>query len=136
MAAITGKNAEIKVATAGGSPTNLLGANNWQITTDVAMIEDTDFETDGWVTNLAGNKSWTGTIDFSWQLPDAATNQAVLEDAAFDGTKCEGSFLTDGAKGYSGEFYVNSFAVSTPQNDRVTVSASITGNGKLTPIRD
>lgn len=134
MAAITGKDATIKIAHKGGEVANLLGANNWQITVDVAMIEDTDFETDGWVTNLPGNRSWTGTIDFSWQVPDASTNQAILEAAALNGTLCTGEFTTDGTHGYKGDFYVNSFPVTVPQGDRVTCSVSITGNGKLEPL--
>lgn len=115
----------------GDAVASLLGANNWQITVDVSMIEDTDFETEGWVTNLAGNKSWTGTIDFSFQIPDAATGQQILEEAVLNGELLEGEFTTDGTNGYKGQFYINSFPVSVPQNDRVTVSASMTGNGKL-----
>lgn len=134
MAAITGKNATIKIGGVSEALTSLLGANNWQITVDVSMIEDTDFETQGWVTNLAGNKSWTGTIDFSFQIPDASTGQSILQEAALNGTLLEGEFTTDGTNGYKGQFYVNSFPITTPQNDRVTVSASITGSGKLEPI--
>lgn len=134
MAAITGKNATIRIGKTSDELTRLLGANQWQITVDVSMIEDTDFETEGWVTNLAGNKSWTGTIDFSFQIPDAATGQRLIEEAALNGTLLEGEFTTDGVNGYKGQFYVNSFPVTTPQNDRVTCSVSITGNGKLEPL--
>src|SRR5690606_26887054 len=104
MAAITGKNATIKIGKTPTELTRLLGANNWQITVDVSMIEDTDFETEGWVTNLAGNKSWTGTIDFSFQIPDAATGQRLIEEAALNGTLLEGEFTTDGVNGYKGQF--------------------------------
>lgn len=134
MAAITGKDATIKAAVKGSAVQTITGSNNWSITIDVAMVEDTDFETEGWVENLAGNKSWTGTIDFSWEVADAGTNQAVLENAALNGTLLSGEFTVDGTNGYKGDFYVNSFPITTPQADRVTCSASITGNGKLERI--
>lgn len=104
-----------------------LGFFNWVATPEVAMVDSTDFQSDGWTENIAGNKSWTATADQHWR------NDESLQ--YWLGKPLPVSFYVDDSGGnlyrYEGIGYINSDALTVPQGEIANRSTSFTGDGIL-----
>lgn len=102
-----------------------LGFFSWSLAIDQTMHDATDFQSDGWVDNISGNRSWTAQAEQHWR------NDEHLADWA--GELLPVSFyVDDGATRkwrYEGVGYVSQDAVTTPQGDIVNRTLQFTGHG-------
>jgi hypothetical protein len=108
-----------------------LGFFSWTLTTDQAVVEATDFQSDGWVENVPANRSWTAQAEQHWR------SEEQLND--WIGELLPVSFYVDDRDGklfrYEGVGYVSQEALTTPQGDIVNRTLQFTGDGAVWPRR-
>lgn len=102
-----------------------LGFFSWTLTVDVTMHDATDFQSDGWVENVDGNRSWTAQAEQHWR------NEEHLND--WVGELLPVTFYVDDTPGrlwrYEGVGYVSQDALEVPQGDIVDRTMQFTGDG-------
>lgn len=106
-----------------------LGFFSWSLTTDVTMHDATDFQSDGWVENISGNRSWTAQAEQHWRSDEQLTDWI---DKLLPVT-----FYTDDSAGrkwrYEGVGYLNQDALTVPQGEIVDRTLTFTGDGGVYP---
>lgn len=124
MATVSGNEGIVKIGT-----TAVAKVQEFSITTE-ANVERDDGMSEAWQTAAVGKKRWTGTLTALYDAADAG--QALVEE----GDTGTGNFYPagdgTGKKYYTGAFVVASVEHRQNQDDRVSLSISVTGNGALT----
>lgn len=118
-----------------GTPTKIAQVREATLTVETSEIETTNFDSNGWVENIPGLKSWS--VDAEAEFDPADTSHSDLFDALVNGeTLTINLYPKDAAsqKGFSGSAIVTSFEVGVPVDDVVTVSLTLTGTGALSSI--
>ena len=104
-----------------------MGFFSWTLTIDVVQHEVANFQTDGWVENVPGNKSWTAQAEQHWNSTDK------LDD--WIGELLPVTFFVDDQSTrkwrYEGVGYISQDAVTTPQGELVTRTIRFTGDGPV-----
>lgn len=102
-----------------------LGFFSWTLTPDVSIHEVTDFQSEGWTENIAGNRSWSAQAEQHWR------NEEKMDD--WVGEMLPISFYVDDRAGakhrYEGVAHVSQDALTVPQGDIVDRTIQFTGDG-------
>lgn len=106
-----------------------LGFFSWSLNFETNILQTSDFQSDGWMFGVDGNRSWTAQAEQYWR---------VSEDLAdWAGNLLPISFYVDSRPGreirYEGVGYVNQDVINTPQGDLVSRTLSFTGDGPVWP---
>lgn len=116
---------EVRVSGSAYELEEKLGFFSWTLTFDVTMHDATDFQSDGWVENIDGNRSWTAQAEQHWR------SEEHLDD--WVGQLLPVSFYVDDSPGrqwrYEGVGYVSQDALTVPQGDIVNRTMQFTGDG-------
>jgi TP901-1 family phage major tail protein len=118
-----------------GSAVKIAQVRDATLSIEASEIDVTSFDSNGWVENIAGLKSWS--VDAEALFDPADASQQDVYDALVEGTALSIQlFPKDAAsqKGYAGTVIVTSFEVGVPLDDAVTVSLTLTGSGALESV--
>jgi predicted secreted protein len=88
----------------------------------------------GWANHIYGQRSWDISVDGVASFVATTGNIAVLSAAITGRTSVAIKFApsTAGQVQFTGSASVNGLTISAPNEDTVTISGTITGNGVLT----
>lgn len=132
MSATAGKNAKL-LFTVGSTPTQLGEVISFSIETTIGTIDASTLASE-WKTFLAGQGSWSGSIECFYDPTDAA--QADILTKAMAKTVCAITVrpLGDGAgkTQLSGNCFITSLPVSASIDGAVSISFPFQGTGALT----
>lgn len=95
-----------------------------------AVIDNTELA-DTWTTHIAGQNSWSGSVECHWDETDT-NGQVALTIGASVTLNLYPEGATTGDKYWSGTATVNSLSVSSASGSTVQASFSFTGNGVVT----
>jgi TP901-1 family phage major tail protein len=115
----------------GGTPTWTVvgGQSGATLSRETNVIEVTSKES-GWTENLAGIKSWSIDCDGYVVISDIAYE--ALETAWEDGTEIKVHIVVPSGNTYEGSAIISKFPLEAKQDDALTFSISLAGNGALT----
>lgn len=136
MGATASKVSVLKV-TIDATPTALIEVRSFSIETSLGTIDASTLSTD-WKKFLAGQASWSGSIECFYDPEDAA--QAELLANGRIGTECTITVQPLGAGAgktqLSGKCIITNSGISCSSEEAVTVSISFQGNGELSMSAD
>lgn len=122
-----------------GVPVAIAGQNGLTVSVEADTAESLTKDGDGeWLTQLAGQKSWSISTDGLWAVDDDGRN--MIMDALANGTLlCAGVYLREKISGDAvkltpirkGMVNVTSDELNAPADDNVTYSVELTGTGPL-----
>lgn len=118
-----------------GTPVKIAQVREATLSIEASEIETTSFDSNGWVENIPGLKSWS--VDAEALFDPADATHTDLYEALVNGEILTINLYPKdaaSAKGYSGSVIVTSFEVGVPNDDAVTVSLTLTGTGALSSI--
>lgn len=106
------------------------------ITIEQEVLDATSFDSNGWVQNIGGLKSWEVEAEALYRDNDT-NGQTALYAALVNGTSASVILYpkdSTSAIGYSGSVIVTSFEVGVPVDDVVPITLSMTGTGALSTV--
>ena len=118
----------------------LLGAqkiaslSSWKLSIKQSLIDVSHFGNDGWDEVVAGNCSWEGSLEGSWEVCDDAQGQGAIQAALTSGADLTVNFFTEESKTsekYSGKIKIESIDIDTAPKEIVKISVKFKGNGAL-----
>lgn len=86
----------------------------------------------GWAENLAGVKSWD--IECEGYVVTGDSAYVALETAWETGTAIDVEIRVPSGSTYKGSAIISEFPLEAPQDDALTFSISLVGNGALTKV--
>lgn len=125
MANHKGSEGVVKV----GSDT-VLEVRGFSVNEKMSPIDDTELG-DAWVTQQAGEKSWSAQVECYWDETDS-TGQEALSIGASVTLNLYPEGATSGDKFYSGVALVTDIGVAVTRNGITTRTISVAGAGTLT----
>jgi len=105
------------------------GQSGATLNRETNVIEVTSKES-GWAENLSGVKSWSIEAEGYVVVSDAAYD--ALETAWENGDEIEVEIRVPSGKTYKGKAIISEFPLEAPQDDALTFSITLQGNGALT----
>jgi TP901-1 family phage major tail protein len=112
-----------------GTPAVVVGGqSSATINRSMEVIETTDKTSGGWVTKIGGIKEWSVDMDAFMCVGDAgykALNDAFKNRETVDVETAIGDTL------YKGKALISDFPIEAPQDDAVTFSITLEGDGEL-----
>lgn len=131
---IAGYKARLKVSTStAGSVAALASLRNFTINAQLNPIDVTTHESSGISDFIAGVSQWSGSAEL-FSVTSNATHKGVY-DVLAGKIKVNGEFLPTGSSSdglYSGELFITSWGLNSPENDGLGASVSFQGTGALT----
>lgn len=103
------------------------------LTVNQAEIDATSYDSQGWMENIVGLKSWEMSTE-SLYLSANNAGQLSVWNSLIAGATMWFRFLPktgNNRRGYQGQGFTTSFEVNVPVDDAVSVSLSIIGTGIL-----
>ncbi|WP_249716281.1 phage tail tube protein [Paenibacillus sp. J31TS4] len=131
---MTGMYAKL-YAVAQATRTPIAEGTEVSISVEADEIETTSFDSNGWKEAEPGIRSWS--LDHDAFYVDGDAGQDDLYDALVTGAKIEVEFFpknATGVKGWAGRAIVTSWEMGTPVDDAITISVSLSGDGKLNRV--
>ena len=115
---------------------NVVVANlsNWKLSIKQSLIDVSHFGNDGWDEVVAGNCSFEGSFEGSYDKSDT-NGQVAIQKAIVSGEDLEISFMTDKndeADKYVGKVKVETIDIDTSPKEIIKISVKFKGNGALT----
>ena len=130
MSAIAGKGGFVKINT------NVIGeVQTWSCDIGTNVIGTTAMLKEGiqWKNFIAGVSEWTVSMELSWDIPTAGSNQAAINTASLQGTLLSAIELYANATNYyTGDGIITSANVNNDVQDKVSYMVEIQGTGALT----
>ena len=127
MTAIAGKDGLIKV---GAGSNTVAETSNWSLDISTDTI-DVTAHGDEWREFIAGLRSWSGSIEASWDMTDTNGQKALQDLMTGTPAVIAVELYANASNYYSGDIWVTGISVGTPVEGKVSVSFDFTGNGQL-----
>ena len=129
--AVAGKNAGLYI---GSTPTKIAETTEANLSVNGTTIDTTNFDSNEWGEFINGTKSWSINVTANFKATDtngqiAAINNIFLSEQT--AIPVELRLTSAAAPKFSGNAIVSNVSVSTPVNDKVTLSFTLTGSGAL-----
>jgi hypothetical protein len=125
--ALAGKAGSVKINSTPVTTVALI--NSWNGTLSGAMYDQTSLG-DNWTSDVAGLKSFTGSISGQWNVTTDA-GQTTLHNAVLNGATVGLNLFTNGTDAYEGTFNIDSFATTDPVNGLVSFTANFRNFGQV-----
>ena len=115
---------------------NVVVANlsNWKLSIKQSLIDVSHFGNDGWDEVVAGNCTFEGSFEGSYDKSDT-NGQMAIQKAIVSGEDLEISFMIDKddeADKYVGKVKVETIDIDTSPKEIIKISVKFKGNGALT----
>ena len=115
---------------------NVVVANlsNWKLSIKQSLIDVSHFGNDGWDEVVAGNCTFEGSFEGSYDKSDT-NGQVAIQKAIVSGEDLEISFMmdkNDEADKYVGKVKVETIDIDTSPKEIIKISVKFKGNGALT----
>jgi len=129
--AVAGKNAGLYI---GESPAKIAETTEANLSVNGTTIDTTNFDSNEWGEFINGTKSWSISVTANFKASDtngqiAAINNIFLSEQT--AIPVELRLTSAAAPKFAGNAIVSNVSVSTPVNDKVTLSFTLTGSGAL-----
>lgn len=108
--------------------------SSWKLSIKQSLQEVSHFGNNGWDEVIAGNCSWEGSLEGSYDKSDTQ-GQLAIQKAIVSGEDLSVEFIVDendDADKYTGNVKVESIDIDTAPKDVVKISIKFKGNGELT----
>lgn len=108
--------------------------SNWKLSIKQSLIDVSHFGNDGWDEVVAGNCSFEGSFEGSYDKSDT-NGQMAIQKAIVNGEDLEISFMmdkNDEADKYVGKVKVETIDIDTSPKEIIKISVKFKGNGALT----
>lgn len=108
--------------------------SSWKLSIKQSLQEVSHFGNNGWDEVIAGNCSWEGSLEGSYDKSDAQ-GQLAIQKAIVSGEDLLVEFIVDendDTDKYTGNVKVESIDIDTAPKDVVKISIKFKGNGELT----
>ena len=108
--------------------------SNWKLSIKQSLIDVSHFGNEGWDEVVAGNCSFEGSFEGSYDKSDT-NGQVAIQKAIVSGEDLEISFMTDEndeADKYVGKVKVETIDIDTSPKEIIKISVKFKGNGALT----
>ena len=108
--------------------------SNWKLSIKQSLIDVSHFGNEGWDEVVAGNCSFEGSFEGSYDKSDT-NGQVAIQKAIVSGEDLEISFMTDKndeADKYVGKVKVETIDIDTSPKEIIKISVKFKGNGALT----
>jgi len=107
-------------------------ATSHSLTSSREMINTTSKDSGGWTNQKPGLRNWGGSGEFLFEQ-GAITGYHIMWSKWKNGTEIEVKFSdnTSGNKYYQGFGYISEMPIESPNEDNVTFSITIMGDGEL-----
>lgn len=128
------KIAGVDVLVKTGTPAQVVGGQSGAtINRSMNVIETTDKTSNGWVTKIGGTKEWSVDLEAFMVVGDegfVALNTAFANRTPVDVEVSVGGIT------FKGKALISDFPLELPQDDAVTFSVTLEGDGELleTPV--
>ena len=125
----TGRYGEVKLDNVG-----VANLSNWKLSIKQSLIDVSHFGNDGWDEVVAGNCSFEGSFEGSYDKADT-NGQMAIQMAIVSGEDLEISFMmdkNDEADKYVGKVKVETIDIDTSPKEIIKISVKFKGNGALT----
>ena len=125
----TGRHGQVKLD-------NVVVANlsNWKLSIKQSLIDVSHFGNDGWDEVVAGNCTFEGSFEGSYDKSDT-NGQMAIQKAIVSGEDLEISFMmdkNDEEDKYVGKVKVETIDIDTSPKEIIKISVKFKGNGALT----
>ena len=107
--------------------------SSWILSIKQSLQEVSHFGNNGWDEVIAGNCSWEGSLEGSYDKSDAQ-GQLAIQKAIVSGEDLSVEFIVDendDTDKYTGNVKVESIDIDTAPKDVVKISIKFKGNGEL-----
>lgn len=125
--AITGKSGLVKIGT-----NTVTEIQNWKLDLEIDLKDVTNFASNGWKTQISGIKSWSASVEGTWNVSSDTNGQKALQDALLNGTTVSLELNVNGTNKYTGTAYVKKISVDEQVDDVVKFSVDLEGTGAVT----
>lgn len=125
----TGRHGQVKIA-----DTVVASLSNWKLSIKQSLIDVSHFGNDGWDEVVAGNCSFEGSFEGSYDKSDIQ-GQMKIQKAIVSGEDLEIDFIVDkndATDKYVGSVKIETIDIDTSPKEVVKISVKFKGNGALT----
>lgn len=125
----TGRHGQVKIAN-----TVVASLSNWKLSIKQSLIDVSHFGNDGWDEVVAGNCSFEGSFEGSYDKSDIQ-GQMKMQNAIVSGEDLEIDFIVDkndATDKYVGRVKIETIDIDTSPKEVVKISVKFKGNGALT----
>ena len=125
----TGRHGQVKIAN-----TVVASLSNWKLSIKQTLIDISHFGNDGWDEVVAGNCSFEGSFEGSYDKSDIQ-GQMKIQNAIVSGEDLEIDFIVDkndATDKYVGRVKIETIDIDTSPKEVVKISVKFKGNGALT----
>ena len=125
----TGRHGQVKIAN-----TVVASLSNWKLSIKQTLIDIPHFGNDGWDEVVAGNCSFEGSFEGSYDKSDTQ-GQMKMQNAIVSGEDLVIDFIVDkndATDKYVGKVKIETIDIDTSPKEVVKISVKFKGNGALT----
>ena len=125
----TGRHGQVKIA-----DTVVASLSNWKLSIKQTLIDISHFGNDGWDEVVAGNCSFEGSFEGSYDKSDTQ-GQMKMQNAIVSGEDLVIDFIVDkndATDKYVGKVKIETIDIDTSPKEVVKISVKFKGNGALT----
>ena len=125
----TGRHGQVKIA-----DTVVASLSNWKLSIKQTLIDISHFGNDGWDEVVAGNCSFEGSFEGSYDKSDTQ-GQMKMQNAIVSGEDLVIDFIVDkndATDKYVGRVKIETIDIDTSPKEVVKISVKFKGNGALT----
>ena len=125
----TGRHGQVKIAN-----TVVASLSNWKLSIKQSLIDVSHFGNDGWDEVVAGNCSFEGSFEGSYDKSDTQ-GQMKMQNAIVSGEDLVIDFIVDkndATDKYVGKVKIETIVIDTSPKEVVKISVKFKGNGALT----
>lgn len=125
----TGRHGQVKL-----DDVVIANLSNWKLSIKQALIDVSHFGNDGWDEVVAGNCSFEGSFEGSYDKSDT-NGQMAIQEAIVSGQDLEIDFIidkNDETDKYTGKVKIETIDIDTSPKEVVKISVKFKGNGALT----
>ena len=125
----TGRHGQVKL-----DDVVIANLSNWKLSIKQALIDVSHFGNDGWDEVVAGNCSFEGSFEGSYDKADT-NGQMAIQEAIVSGQDLDIDFVidkNDETDKYTGKVKIETIDIDTSPKEVVKISVKFKGNGALT----
>ena len=125
----TGRHGQVKL-----DDVAIANLSNWKLSIKQALIDVSHFGNDGWDEVVAGNCSFEGSFEGSYDKADT-NGQMAIQEAIVSGQDLDIDFIidkNDETDKYTGKVKIETIDIDTSPKEVVKISVKFKGNGALT----
>ena len=125
----TGRHGQVKL-----DDVVIANLSNWKLSIKQALIDVSHFGNDGWDEVVAGNCSFEGSFEGSYDKSDT-NGQMAIQEAIVSGQDLDIDFIidkNDETDKYTGKVKIETIDIDTSPKEVVKISVKFKGNGALT----